>query len=63
LVDFTFDEYEVPRLVLFDNLGLEVNFIQWDPHFIDIVVYISLDPFHLMSSILLCCCSLLHLVF
>jgi hypothetical protein len=24
LVDFTFDEYEVPLLVFFDNFGLEV---------------------------------------
>jgi hypothetical protein len=29
LVDFTFDEYEVPLLVFFDNFGLEVNFITY----------------------------------
>ena len=27
LVDFTFDNYEVPFLVFFDNFGLELNFI------------------------------------
>jgi hypothetical protein len=27
LEDFTFDEYEVPLLVFFDNFGLEVEFI------------------------------------
>ena len=27
LEDFTFDEYEVPLFVFFDNFGLEVNFI------------------------------------
>jgi hypothetical protein len=26
LVDFTFDEYEMPLLVFFDNFGLEVDF-------------------------------------
>ena len=29
LENFTFDEYEVPLLVFFDNFGLEVNFIQY----------------------------------
>ena len=27
LEDFTFDEYEVPLLVFFDDFGLEVDFI------------------------------------
>ena len=27
LEDFTFDAYEVPLLVFFDNFGFEVNFI------------------------------------
>ena len=27
--DFTFDEYEVPLLVFFDDFGLEVNFIRY----------------------------------
>jgi hypothetical protein len=27
LEDFTFDEYEVPLLLFFDNFGLEVNCI------------------------------------
>jgi hypothetical protein len=29
LEDFTFDEYEVPLFVSFDNFGLEVDFIQY----------------------------------
>jgi hypothetical protein len=29
LVDFTFDDYEVPVLVFFDNFGLKINFIQY----------------------------------
>ena len=29
LEDFTFDEYEVPLLVFFDNFGLEVGFIRY----------------------------------
>ena len=27
--DFTFDEYEVPLLVFFDDFGLEVNLIRY----------------------------------
>ena len=29
LEDFTFDEYEVPIFVFFDNFELEVDFIQY----------------------------------
>jgi hypothetical protein len=29
LEDFTFDEYEVPLLVFFDDFGLEVDFIRY----------------------------------
>ena len=29
LEDFTFDEYEVPLLVFFDDFGVEVNFIRY----------------------------------
>ena len=29
MVDFTFDEYEVPLLVFFDIFGLQVNFIRY----------------------------------